>query len=181
MKMMYFRQFHLKSYGSRKNIFYVYALFGAPAPISAPQCHFLHTCAQAHPKFSVWDVRDPVKIYENDLNFSWIFRCRIDIISSILFACKFYSTLSKLTLNVTLESKHIQDSCSRRHGVQRRMISVVNVFVFLLLYVTYSARCGGYVCLQRLEIFSEMSDAHETTICSFTGITHISEKISRCC
>ena len=37
------------------------------------------------------------------------------------------------------------------------------------------------MCLQRLEIFSEMSDAHETTICSFTGITRISEKISRCC
>ena len=40
------------------------------------------------------------------------------------------------------------------HGVQRRMISVDNFFVFLrflffallLLYVTYSARCGDYVC-----------------------------------
>ena len=31
------------------------------------------------------------------------------------------------------------------------------------------------------ENLSIMSDAHETAICSFTGITHILEKISRCC
>ena len=30
-------------------------------------------------------------------------------------------------------------------------------------------------------LFLNMSDAGETAICSFTGITHISEKISRCC
>ena len=30
-------------------------------------------------------------------------------------------------------------------------------------------------------LFLNMSDARETAICSFTGITHISEKISRCC
>ena len=30
-------------------------------------------------------------------------------------------------------------------------------------------------------LFLNMSDARETANCSFTGITHISEKISRCC
>ena len=29
-------------------------------------------------------------------------------------------------------------------------------------------------------LFRNMSDAHETKICSFKDITHISEKISRC-
>ena len=30
-------------------------------------------------------------------------------------------------------------------------------------------------------LFRNMSDARETANCSFTGITHISEKISGCC
>ena len=30
-------------------------------------------------------------------------------------------------------------------------------------------------------LFSNMSNAHETAICSFIDIIHISEKISRCC
>ena len=30
-------------------------------------------------------------------------------------------------------------------------------------------------------LFRNMSNASETAYCSFTGITHISEKISRCC
>ena len=30
-------------------------------------------------------------------------------------------------------------------------------------------------------LFCNMSDARETANCSFTGIAHISEKISRCC
>ena len=30
-------------------------------------------------------------------------------------------------------------------------------------------------------LFRNMSDARETAICNFTGIIHISEKISRCC
>ena len=42
------------------------------------------------------------------------------------------------------------------------------LFALSLLYVT---------CKQHLN----SSDARETAICSFTGITHISEKISRCC
>ena len=45
----------------------VLALFSAPAPISAPEGHFCNTDAQAHPKFSVWDVNDPVKIKKNAL------------------------------------------------------------------------------------------------------------------
>ena len=44
------------------------------------------------------------------------------------------------------------------------------------LYMAYIS------CKQHLEIFSgTMSDACETEIYSFTGITHISEEISRCC
>ena len=46
----------------------VLALFSAPAPIYAPEGHFCNTDSQGHPKFSVWDVNDPVKI-KNCLNF----------------------------------------------------------------------------------------------------------------
>ena len=39
----------------------------------------------------------------------------------------------------------------------------------------------SYVLTAPGNLFLNMSDASETAICSFTGITHISEKISRCC
>ena len=38
-----------------------------------------------------------------------------------------------------------------------------------------------YVHTASGNLFKNMSDARETANCSFTGITHISEKISRCC
>ena len=46
----------------------VFDLFSPPAQISAPQSHFCNTGAQAHPKFSVWGVNDPVK-FKTCLNF----------------------------------------------------------------------------------------------------------------
>ena len=39
----------------------------------------------------------------------------------------------------------------------------------------------SYVLKASVNLFCNMSDARETANCSFTGITHISEKISRCC
>ena len=39
----------------------------------------------------------------------------------------------------------------------------------------------SYVQTASGNLFWNMSDAHETANCSFTGITHISEKIFRCC
>ena len=39
----------------------------------------------------------------------------------------------------------------------------------------------SYVLTASGNLFLNMSDARETAICSFMGITHISEKISRCC
>ena len=39
----------------------------------------------------------------------------------------------------------------------------------------------SYVLTVSGNLFRNMSDARETANCSFTGITHISEKISRCC
>ena len=39
----------------------------------------------------------------------------------------------------------------------------------------------SYVLTALGNTFLNISDARETAICSFTGITHISEKISRCC
>ena len=39
----------------------------------------------------------------------------------------------------------------------------------------------SYVLKTSGNLFGNMSDAHETANCSFTGITHTSEKISRCC
>ena len=43
-----------------------------------------------------------------------------------------------------------------------------------IFHLPYVLTTSGNFCLN-------MSDAHETAICSFTGISHISEKISRCC
>ena len=39
----------------------------------------------------------------------------------------------------------------------------------------------SYVLAVSENLFWNMSDARETANCSFTGITHISENISRCC
>ena len=39
----------------------------------------------------------------------------------------------------------------------------------------------SYVLTASGNLFCNMSNARETANCSFTGITHISEKISRCC
>ena len=39
----------------------------------------------------------------------------------------------------------------------------------------------SYLLTASGNLFLNMSDARETANCSFTGITHISEKISRCC
>ena len=57
------------------------------------------------------------------------------------------------------------------------MISVVNVivhFVETIFHLSYVLTASG-------NLFCNMSDARETANCSFTGIIHISEKISRCC
>ena len=80
------------------------------------------------------------------------------------------------------------------HGVQRRMISVDNFFrIFeIVILCCVVAICNlvhdvetifhlSYVLTASGNLFSNMSDACETANCSFTGITHISEKISRCC
>ena len=71
---------------------------------------------------------------------------------------------------------------------------MVNYFVFLkILFFCFVVAIGDLVhdeedihgLCQLLtaseNLFWNMSDARETAICSFTGITHISEKISRCC
>ena len=39
----------------------------------------------------------------------------------------------------------------------------------------------SYVLTASGNLYGNMSDAHETANSSFTGITHISEKIFRCC
>ena len=46
--------------------------------------------------------------------------------------------------------------------------------VEIIFYISYVLTASG-------NLFRKMSDACETANCSFTGITHISEKISRCC
>ena len=77
------------------------------------------------------------------------------------------------------------------------MISVDNFFVFLrlLFFCFVVAICDlvhdvetifhiSFVLTASGNLFCKMTDARETaetTNCSFTGITHISEKISRCC
>ena len=43
-----------------------------------------------------------------------------------------------------------------------------------IFHLSYLLTASGF-------FFENMSDARETANCSFTGITHISEKISRCC
>ena len=80
------------------------------------------------------------------------------------------------------------------HGVQRRMISVDNFLYFwiIIIFCFVVAKCDlmhdvetifhlSYVLTASGNLFRNMSDARETENCSFMGITHISEKISRNC
>ena len=76
----------------------VFALFSAPAPISAPQGHFCNTGVQAHPKFSVWDVNDPVKI-KTCLDFVGFSNIEFHFVSSILIAYV-YEILFKVLIHV---------------------------------------------------------------------------------
>ena len=66
------------------------------------------------------------------------------------------------------------------------------VFLRLLIFCCVVAICDlvhdvetifhlSHVLIASGNLLLNMSDAHETANCSFTGITHISEKISRCC
>ena len=75
------------------------------------------------------------------------------------------------------------------------MVLVVNVLVFFeivffsgfvvaLFDLVHDVEAIYGLCylLKASGNFSQnMSEANETANCSFTGITHISEKISRCC
>ena len=78
--------------------------------------------------------------------------------------------------------------------VQRRMIPVDNFFVFfkIIIFCFVVAICDlvhdvetilhfSYMLTASGNLFWNMSDARETANCSFTGITHIPETISRCC
>ena len=52
--------------------------------------------------------------------------------------------------------------------------SILVHYVETIFHLSYVLTASG-------NLFGNMSDARETVNCSFTGITHISEKISRCC
>ena len=78
--------------------------------------------------------------------------------------------------------------------MQRRLISVAILCIFkIIIFCFVVATCDlvhnvetifhlSYVLTASGNLFKRnMSDARETANCSFTGITHISEKISRCC
>ena len=76
--------------------------------------------------------------------------------------------------------------------VQPRMVLVVIFFSIFLIsflvgccYIRPSEQCRCYIPLPSLlksygNLFRNMSDTRETGSCCFTGITHITEKISRC-
>ena len=78
---------------------------------------------------------------------------------------------------------------TRIHGVQHtRMISVVfrifNIIILCFVVAMWDVMHDlvtifhlFYVLTASENLFGNMSEAN----CSFTGITHISEKISRCC
>ena len=60
------------------------------------------------------------------------------------------------------------------------------MFLINITCFAVATRCGGYTWPLLLltasdNLFGNIGDARETAICSFMGITHISEKISRCC
>ena len=62
---------------------------------------------------------------------------------------------------------------------------MVSFFVFLILFflcfvVAISDLVHDVETIFHL-FMSNMSGARETAICSFTGITHILEKLSKCC
>ena len=82
---------------------------------------------------------------------------------------------------------NLESQALLNHGVQRRMISVDNFFVFLKLL--FFALLLLYDIVHDVETIFHLSYVLTASgnlfqmllICSFTGITHISEKISRCC
>ena len=83
---------------------------------------------------------------------------------------------------------------SNNQGVQHRMVLVVNVFhifeiislcfvvaVFDLLPDVDAIHDLYLLLLTSGKLFCNTSNARETANCSFTGITCISKKTSRCC
>ena len=79
-----------------------------------------------------------------------------------------------------------------KHSVQRKMISVDIFFrIFEIIIFCFAvAICDlvhdmktifhlSYLLIASENLLFNMSGARETANCSFTGITHISEKISR--
>ena len=73
--------------------------------------------------------------------------------------------------------------------MQRRMILCIFeivIFCFVVAICDLVHDVGAifhlsYVLTASGNLFRNMNDARETANCSFTGITHISEKFSRCC
>ena len=70
------------------------------------------------------------------------------------------------------------------HGAQRKMVVMVIFFIILDYFFCFVVAIFDLVHDVEAMVNPRWlltAYAHETVICSFTGITHISEKISRCC